>query len=123
MSAFHPIWDAHRTITGVAGMDFSITNIVDMIKDVRIAQTGSLFWLSPSGNVLAVNDFGEKLLGLNLKTEGDPRRPESALLSRDIHQSTQKGVAVLKLPHQGRGRKKTVRVHCRPGGRKKNTLF
>ena len=70
MSAFQPIWDAHRQISGVAGMDFSITNIVDMIKDVKIARTGFAFLAQSSGNVLAVNDFGEKLLGLSLKTEG-----------------------------------------------------
>ena len=119
MSAFHPIWDAHRTITGVAGMDFSITNIVDMIKDVRIAQTGFAFLAQSSGNVLAVNDFGEKLLGLNLKTEGDSSEAGISLLSRNIHQSTQKGVAGLKLPTKDGVPKKLSVSIVGPGGREK----
>ena len=98
MSAFHPIWDTQRKITGVAGMDFSITNIVDMIKDVRIAKSGFAFLAQSSGNVLAVNKFGEDLLGLSLKTEADSQEAGISLLSRNLHHSTQKGVAGLKLP-------------------------
>ena len=98
MSAFHPVWDAQRKITGVAGMDFSINNIVDMIKDVQIAQTGFAFLAQSSGNVLAVNDYGERLLGLRAKTGADSSETGISLLSRNLHQSTQQDVARLKLP-------------------------
>ena len=124
MSAFQPVWDSNRKISGVAGMDFSITNIVDMIKDVKIARTGFAFLAQSSGNVLAVNNFGEKLLGLSLKTEDDSSEAGISLLNRNIHQSTQKGLAGLKIPiRDGVQEPQSVTLTSPEGQEKKYTIL
>lgn len=94
---FHPIWSPDRkTFAGAVGVDLTLNQIVDYIKDQKLYTSGFAFLAQSSGNVLAVNADGEKLLGL--------RQAKGAagggvdVLSRSLSASAHRSVAELKLP-------------------------
>lgn len=98
ISSFHPLWsDNYTKFAGAAAMDFSLSQIVDLIKDVKLAKTGFAFFAQSQGNVLAVHKRGEKILGLTSKTDSDDSQGVS-VLKRNLHQSNQNDIKTLKLP-------------------------
>ena len=70
-------------------MDFSLAQIVALIEDVKLAKTGFAFLVQPNGSVLAINEAGQKTLGLvDTKTsEG------AAVLERSLGKSSHAAVA------------------------------
>lgn len=95
MSIFQPIWDQSGTkFAGAAAMDLSLAQIVNLIKDVKLAKTGFAFLAQANGNVLAVNEIGQQTLGLvdEKATEG------AAVLDRSLGKSSEPAVAKLSLP-------------------------
>lgn len=98
ISSFHPLWsDNYSKFAGAAAMDFSLSQIVDLIKDVKLAKTGFAFFAQSQGNVLAVHEAGEKILGLTSST-GDDASQGVSLLNRNLGQSTQEDIKSFKLP-------------------------
>ena len=97
MTAFHPIWTKDRTaFAGTVALDLTLAQLIASIKDVKLAQTGFAFLAQRDGNVLAVNDAAAAVLGLKSGTsKGDAG---VASLKRYLKDSTEPGVATLRLP-------------------------
>ncbi len=96
---FHPLWSPDRkTFAGAVGIDLTLNQIVDYIKDQKLYDSGFAFLAQSSGNVLAVNADGERLLGL--------RQAKGAIgggvdvLSRSLSASAHRSVAELQLPQR-----------------------
>ncbi len=103
VSCFHPLWEENYTaFGGAAATDFSLSNIVDLIQGVKLAKTGFAFIAQSKGNVLAVHEAGEKVLGVTLKTEnekGSTAEEEGVnLLDRNLNKSAQAAIRSLPLP-------------------------
>ena len=99
VSCFYPLWeDNYKKFAGAAALDFSLSQIVDLIKGVKLAKTGFAFFAQPKGNVLAVNEVGEKILGVTSKTKGEKDVTGVNLLDRNLTKSTQAEIRTLKLP-------------------------
>lgn len=115
VSAFHPLWEKDQPrFAGAAAMDFSLSQIVDLIKDVKLAKTGFAFFAQSQGNVLAVHETGEKILGVSKKTKGAGTSGVS-LLARNLKQSTQEGIRTLAFPLDSRVHLQRVKL-TPPGG-------
>lgn len=71
LTAFHPIWSKDRKeFAGAAAIDLTLAQLINSIKDVRLAQTGFAFLAQSDGNVLAVNDAGAETLQLSAESGG-----------------------------------------------------
>jgi len=94
---FHPVWSADRTrFAGAMGVDLTLKQIIDYVKDQKLYTSGFAFLAQSSGNVLAVNSDGEQLLGLRKSKGGAGAGVD--VLSRNLTDSTHPAVARLKLP-------------------------
>jgi len=92
---FHPLWSKDRqAVAGAFGLDLTLEQIVTYVKDVKLADTGFAFLAQANGNVVAVNDDGEKLLGLEKKAD----KQGLDLLQRFLKDSKEPHVAQIRLP-------------------------
>ena len=106
VSVFHPVWqwgDGPATFAGAAAMDFSLADIVDLVRDVKLAKSGFAFITRSKGDVLAINEIGERALGLNTVTNSTGVNVQM----REFSSSSQPSVRELRLPeddqvHSGR---------------------
>ncbi|NCD33136.1 MAG: HAMP domain-containing protein [Spartobacteria bacterium] len=98
VSLFHPIWQAETNgvpgFAGAAAMDFSLEDIVDLVRDVKLAQSGFAFITQSKGDVLAINDHGEQIMGLNTQTSALGVNVQM----REFSQSSQPNVQRLQMP-------------------------
>ncbi|MCB9760058.1 MAG: SpoIIE family protein phosphatase [Alphaproteobacteria bacterium] len=96
MTLFHPIYTADRSdIAGALGLDLTINQIVDYIKDLKLFDSGFAFLAQSDGNVLAINTSGEQILRLR----GSTAAGEGVeVLQRSLRDSSEASVAGLKLP-------------------------
>ena len=97
VSVFHPIWqkqDGKPVFAGAAAMDFSLEDIVDLVRDVKLAKSGFAFITQSSGNVLAINEQGSLSLGLTTVTNATGINVQM----REFSASSQASVRDLKLP-------------------------
>lgn len=97
VSVFHPVWQVQEGKTvfaGAAAMDFSLTDIVDLIRDVKLAKSGFAFITQPNGNVLAINEQGGQALGLKTLTSATGVNVQM----RELGASAQPSVRNLALP-------------------------
>jgi phosphoserine phosphatase RsbU/P len=95
MTIFHPVWTKDRQgIAASLGLDLTLNQIVDYIKDVKLAETGFAFLAQANGNVVAVNEAGGKKLGLQSKAESQGLD----LLQRFLKESKEPAVAAIQLP-------------------------
>lgn len=97
LSVFHPVWkwqDGKASFAGAAAMDFSLENIVGLIRDVKLAESGFAFITQSQGNVLAINEQGGRALGLNTVTNATGINVQM----REFTASSQPNVRNLKLP-------------------------
>ncbi len=93
---FQPVWDANRQkVRGLVSIDFSLAQTASLVKDLKLATTGFAFLAQANGNVLAVNDAGEKVMGLKARigTIGGFQG-----LNRYLQTSSVPGLAKLALP-------------------------
>lgn len=98
MTLFHPLWTKDRKgFAGSIGFDIALKQVVESIKDVRLAETGFAFLAQSDGNVLAVNEAGATRLGLKISAEkgGDGGL---AMLKQAFKDSKEPAIATLKLP-------------------------
>lgn len=98
MTAFHPIWSKERDkFAGAVGLDLTLAQLVESIKDVRLANAGFAFLTQADGNVLAVNDLGAATL--RLRAEGGAGQSEGVgVLKRRLKDSSEPSVASIELP-------------------------
>ncbi len=97
VSVFHPIWqkqDGKPVFAGAAAMDFSLEDIVDLVRDVKLAKSGFAFITQSSGNVLAINEQGSLALGLTTVTNATGINVQM----REFSASSQASVREMKLP-------------------------
>lgn len=98
LSVFHPVWKSHpdkqASFAGAAGMDFSLEDIVDLVRDVKLAKSGFAFITQSDGNVMAINELGESVLGLKMMTSASGVN----MKKREFSQSSQATVRDLQLP-------------------------
>lgn len=95
VSVFHPIWiDGFRKFGGAVAIDISLNQMVQLIENVKLAQTGFAFLSQAEGNVLAIGREGEKLLALQSSVSGKG----ASNLDRYLSKSKQADVAALTLP-------------------------
>lgn len=98
VSLFHPVWKWHpdktASFAGAAGMDFSLEDIIDLVRDVKLAQSGFAFITQSDGNVMAINESGESVLGLKMMTS----QLGVNVKKRELTQSSQPNVKSLQLP-------------------------
>jgi sigma-B regulation protein RsbU (phosphoserine phosphatase) len=98
VSVFHPVWkwhpDKHATFAGAAAMDFSLEDIVDLVRDVKLAKSGFAFISQSDGNVMAINASGESVLGLKTISSASGVNMQK----RELGQSSQANVRDLQLP-------------------------
>src|SRR5262249_28751307 len=60
-SFFHPLWSQDRSdVAGMVAADITLEQLADLVKSVKVADTGFGFLTMSNGNVLAVNASGEK---------------------------------------------------------------
>ncbi|AUX40881.1 hypothetical protein SOCE26_022830 [Sorangium cellulosum] len=97
MTVFHPIWSKDRkAFAGSVGIDLTLGQLIESIKDVKLAQTGFAFLAQSDGNVLAVNDPGAVTLGL--QASSDKVEAGVGLLTRRLKDSKEPGIAGLTPP-------------------------
>jgi len=101
MTAFHPLWTKTREgVAGTVGLDLTLEQIIESIKDVRLHQTGFAFLAQSDGNVLAVNDKGAEKLGLQVGTGRGEAGVE--ILRRHLRDSKEAAITQLALPSDHR---------------------
>ena len=100
VSVFHPVWqwqEGKATFAGAAALDLSLENILDLVRDVKLAQSGFAFIAESSGNVLAIHARGEEVLGLQTTTG----QVGLKVNQRELGRSSQPNVRTLSLPRNG----------------------
>ncbi len=97
MTFFHPLWNQQRaSFEGAIGLDLTLDQIINYIEGVRLAETGFAFLVQENGNVLAVPDSGETILGLvHAEDKGGKDKQGVSVLERNLSSSTDPNVANL----------------------------
>ena len=86
-------------MAGMVAADITLEQLADLVKSVKVANTGFGFLTMSNGNVLAVNPAGEKALGLSINKDASSQGVTG--LSRNLSKSTQTAIASLELPSDG----------------------
>lgn len=98
ISCFYPVWDREGNFAGAAAMDYSLNNIVAMIEEVELAETGFAFLSNSGGDIVAVNDHGERILGLSARETQDQETGGTEVMVRNLGNSQHESVRALRLP-------------------------
>jgi phosphoserine phosphatase RsbU/P len=94
---FHPLWTKDRMdCAGSVAVDITLEQMSDLIKNVKVAETGFGFLTMSNGNVLAINPAGEKALGIEIQNESGSQGVTG--LDRTLGKSRHPEVAALKMP-------------------------
>ena len=91
VSFFEPIFTRDRKeVAGIVGADLTLDQMADIVKSVRIAESGFAFMAMTNGNILAISAEGEKTLAITQdKAEG---------FNRTLKKSGQDVIANLTMP-------------------------
>lgn len=99
VSFFHPLWSADRKdVAGAAGADITLDQLAQTVENVKVAQTGFGFLSMSDGNVVAINNTGEKILGL--RSASDAVGGGVTGLERSLRGSSQPEIAKLALDRE-----------------------
>ncbi|MDX3973652.1 SpoIIE family protein phosphatase [Shinella sp.] len=91
VSFFQPLMTPDRKdLNGIVGVDLTLDQLADIVKSVKIAETGFAFLTMSNGNVLAVTEQGEKTLGVKINNESG--------FDRRLAHSDQAAIASLAMP-------------------------
>lgn len=100
VSFFHPLWTSDRQhVAGAAGADITLTQLAEIVENVKVAQSGFGFLTMSNGNVVAINPIGEKTLGLRAASDAAAKGVTG--LDRSLRNSLQKAVTTLPLDADG----------------------
>lgn len=96
VSFFHPLWTPDRTdVAGTAGADITLDQLAQVIENVKVAETGFGFLSMADGNVVAINEAGEKMIGL--RSAAGTSGGGVTGLERSLKNSTQPAISHLDL--------------------------
>lgn len=79
-----------RDINGVVGVDLTLDQMDEIVRSVKIAETGFAFLSTSAGNILAVTEAGQQTLGVTTDN--------SQGFDRTLARSTQPALASLAMP-------------------------
>lgn len=97
ITAFHPLWNKERTaFAGATALDLTLGQLIESIKDVRLAQSGFAFLVQSDGNVLAINEAGAAVL--RLRADAGAKSEGVGVLQRHLKDSSEPAVAAMTLP-------------------------
>lgn len=82
-------------VAGVAGTDITLDQLAEIVKSVRVAETGFGFLAMSNGNVLAIGSAGEETLGL--VASNDAAGQGVTGVDRSLRRSAQPAVASFSL--------------------------
>lgn len=100
VSFFHPLWTADRHgVAGAAGTDITLSQLAEIVENVKVAESGFGFLTMSNGNVVAINPVGEKIIGL--RSASDAANKGVTGLDRSLRNSTQKAISTLPLDADG----------------------
>jgi sigma-B regulation protein RsbU (phosphoserine phosphatase) len=100
VSFFRPLASRdHSRVAGVAGTDITLDQLAEIVKSVRVAETGFGFLAMSNGNVLAIGAAGEKTLGL--VSSSDAAGQGVTGVDRSLRKSIEPAVASLSLDAAG----------------------
>ncbi len=86
-------------MAGAAGADITLTQLAEIVENVKVAQSGFGFLTMSNGNVVAINPVGEKAIGL--RAANDAANKGVTGLDRSLRNSTQKAISTLPLDADG----------------------
>ena len=96
VSFFHPLWTASRDdVAGMVAIDITLEQLSTLVESIAVADTGFGFLLMSNGNVIAVNEAGERTMGL---VEGEGEGEGVTGVERSIRDSVLPAVSDLELP-------------------------
>ncbi len=96
VSFFHPLWTADRKdVAGVVGTDISLEQLAGVVQSVKVADSGFGFLAMSNGNVLAVNEAGQKTLGIEAASDASSQGVTG--VDRSLRKSKQNAIATLPL--------------------------
>lgn len=96
VSFFHPLWTGDRKRpAGMVAADVTLEQLSQVVESVHVAQTGFGFLTMSNGNIIAVSDEGERILGLSTS---DVSGQGVAGVDRRLRDSNQPEIAGLVLP-------------------------
>ncbi|WP_459698313.1 SpoIIE family protein phosphatase, partial [Acidisoma sp. C75] len=91
VSFFHTLWTADRRgVAGAVGADLTLDQLGDIVRGVRIEQSGFGFLTLSNGTVLAAPAAGEAMLGIASES--------GSAADRSLGRSSQSAIAHLALP-------------------------
>lgn len=100
VSFFHPLWTPDRHgVAGAAGTDITLTQLAEIVENVKVAQSGFGFLAMSNGNVVAINPVGENIIGL--RASNDAAAKGVTGLDRSLRNSVQKAITTLPLDADG----------------------
>lgn len=100
VSFFRPLASRDQShVAGVAGTDITLDQLAEIVKSVRVADTGFGFLAMSNGNVLAIGSAGEKTLGLVASSDAAGQGVTG--VDRSLRKSTDPAVASLSLDAAG----------------------
>ena len=97
-----PLWNKQRnTFKGSIALDVELDEIINYTRNLKLANTGFAYLSQSNGNIFAVNENGEKILGLKTML-GSTLNPTSGAeydaMQRSFKDSKYESVKKIKLP-------------------------
>jgi sigma-B regulation protein RsbU (phosphoserine phosphatase) len=92
VSFFHTLWTRNRQgVAGAVGADLTLDQLGDIVRGIRIDQSGFAFLALSGGSVLAASPAAERTLGIADEKGG--------AADRNLRHSSEPAIADLGLPH------------------------
>lgn len=97
ISFFQPLWTRPRTdVAGMVAADIELDKLADIVKSVKVADSGFAFLSMSDGNVIAIKTANEAILGLSRASGSNTQGVTGA--DRMLKASTQGSIRNLVLP-------------------------
>jgi diguanylate cyclase (GGDEF)-like protein len=112
-----PLWNKQRDIfKGTIALDVELTEIINYIRDLKLASTGFAYLSQSNGNIFAVNEDGEKVLGLKTMLDSTLKPTSGAeydSMQRFFKDSKYESVKKIKLPIDGAIKQNEIEINGR----------
>mgnify|MGYP001031282177 CR=1 FL=1 len=96
VSLFHPLFTKDRSdVAGTVGADITLDQLAQVVQSVKVAQSGFGFLTMSNGNILAISQAGEKVLGI--EASSGARNGGVTGVERSLRSSTQPAIKTLSL--------------------------
>ncbi len=96
VSFFHPLWTADRSdVAGMVAVDITLDQLTSLVESITLGDTGFGFLVMSNGNVIAINEAGERTIGL---VASDVEGQGVTGIDRSIRNSMHPAIADMPLP-------------------------